>query len=210
MESPAGWTIHAIGLKSRTMRASWGLGLSVVLLISAAVGLAVVEYAPELYSLGWHQLHRGMARFTSETRTVYELKVPVSFSAFRPDECSVTVEKQAGPIRSRFVRQSASQMSFSACPTGATAKTIEANAAKLTAELGIVTIPREAISVAGQQLQCYERLGGRETQQATQLATVDCVPLSSEGELSASFVGTDDHLQAFYSLLKAVRRLEID
>jgi len=192
------------------MRANGEVGISTVLLLAAAVGLVAIEFEPELYSFCWHQLHRGIAQFTSESRTVYELKVPVSFSAFRPDGCSVTVSKQSGPIRSHFGRQLASQMSFSACRTGATAKTIEANSSKLWKELGILTVPREVISVAGQQLQCYERLGGPETKRSSQLATVDCVPLSSEGELSASFVGSDDHLPAFYGLLKTVRRPEIN
>jgi len=192
------------------MRASGRLGISSVLLLAAASGLAAVEFAPELYSWGWHQLHRGVARFTGETRTIYEVRVPASFSAFRPDECSVSVAKQPGPIRSRLGRRSRSQMSLSACRTGATAKTIEANAPKLRDELGIVTVPRETISVAGQQLRCFERLGGQETNPGTPLATVDCVPSSSEGELSASFVGSGEHLPAFYSLLKAVKRPEID
>lgn len=179
-------------------------------LLLASGGVATIEFAPELYSFGWHKLHRGVARFKSEALTAYEMHVPSSFAAFRLDGCSVSVSKQAGPIRSRLGWHASSKMSFSACRIYTTAKEIEANAPKLRDELGIQTIQREPIAIAGQQLQCYERFGNQEKVQGTQVSTVDCVPLSSDGELSASFVGSADHLPAFYSLLRTVKRPDVD
>jgi hypothetical protein len=192
------------------MRVSGLLKTVAVLLLTSASGLAAVEFAPELYSFGWHGLHRGVARFKSETRTTYELRVPPRFSAFLHDECSISVAKEAGPIRSRVVGQGSSKMSFSACRIYMTVKEIEANAPKLKNELGIETIPRETIAVAGQELRCYERLGSRPTAQGTPVSAVDCVPVSSEGELSAYFEGSSEHLPEFYNLLRTVKRPDID
>ena len=183
--------------------------IAIVLLLTSG-GVTAVEFAPELYSIGWHRLHRGVAHFKSEALTTYEMRVPPTFSAYRPDECSVSVLKQAGPIRSRLGWRASSKMSFSACPIYTTAKEIEANAPKLRDELGILTVQRETVAIAGQELQCYERLGDKETMQGTQVSMVDCVPLSQEGELSASFVGSEAHLPLFYSLLRTVKRPDVD
>jgi hypothetical protein len=191
------------------MRVRGVLKTAIVLLLALGA-VATVEFAPELYSFAWHKLHRGVAHFKSEALTAYEMRVPSTFSAFRLDDCSVSVSKQTGPIRSRLGWQGASKMSFSACRIYTTAKEIEANAPKLRDELGILTIPRESVAIAGQELQCYERLGNQEIVQGTQVSAVDCVPLSSDGELSASFVGSADHLPAFYSLLRTVKRPDVD
>jgi hypothetical protein len=186
------------------------LGVSLVLFLATAIGAAAIEFTPELYSLGWHGLHHGVAHFESKERTAYEIKIPAAFSAFRPDECSVSVSKQSGPIRHSLGRRASSKMSFSACRIYTTANEIEANAPKLRDELGIQTIQREKITVAGQELKCYERFGNQEMVQGAPVSAVDCVPLSSNGELSASFVGSGDHLPAFYSLLRTVKRPDID
>jgi hypothetical protein len=192
------------------MRANGLIKTAILLPLATAAGIAVVEYTPELYALGWHALHRGTAHFKSEERTAYEIKVPTSFSAYRPDECSVSVLKQTGPIRSRLGKGASSTMSFSACAIHTTVKEFEANASKIRDELGTLTLHKQTIAVAGQELHCYEHLGGHEAAQDGSMKTVDCVPASAESELSASFVGASDHLEAFYSLLKTVRRPDID
>jgi len=188
------------------MRTLGALKIAMILLLTVSLGVAAIEFAPELYAFGWHQFHRGVAHFKGEARANYEMRVPPTFSAFRSDECSVNVSKQAGPIRSRLGQRASSEMSFSACGIDVTAKAIEANAPKLKDELGILTIQRETIAVAGQNLQCYEHFGGAKGIKGDSVAEVDCVPLSIGGELSASFVGSTDHLPAFYSLLRSVNR----
>ena len=127
------------GLEFGSMRVLGAFKIAIVLLLASG-GVTAVEFAPELYSIGWHRLHRGVAHFKSEALTTYEMRVPPTFSAYRPDECSVSVLKQAGPIRSRLGWRASSKMSFSACPIYTTAKEIEANAPKLRDELGILTV----------------------------------------------------------------------
>lgn len=188
------------------MRAFGVLKIAIILLLTLSTGVAAIEFAPELYAFGWHELHRGIAHFKGEAHANYEMRVPPTFSAFRSDGCSVSISKQAGPIRSRLHRRASSEMSFSACGIDVTAKAIEANAPKLKDELGILTIQRETIAVAGQNLQCYEHFGGEKRIRGDSVAEVDCVPLSTGGELSASFVGSTDHLPAFYSLLRSMNR----
>ena len=192
------------------MRAT-GLVTTVFLLsLSAVGGLAAIEFTPELYAFSWHALHHGVAHFKSDERSKYEMKVPASFSAYRTDECSVSVSKQLGPIRARLGKSASSNMSFSACPIYTTMKEFEANAPKLKDELGILMIHRETISVAGQELHCYEHFGDLEEAQGRDVKAVDCVPASTDGELSASFVGASDHLPAFYSLLRTVKHPDLD
>ena len=199
-----------IRVRIATMRTLGVLKIAMILVLTLSTGAAAVEFAPELYAFSWHELHRGVAHFEGEARAAYAMRVPPTFSAFQSDGCSVSISKQAGPIRSRLGRRASSKMSFSACGMDVTAKAIEANAPKLKDELGILTIQREKIVVAGQNLQCYERLGGERRIQGDSVSEVDCVPLSTEGELSASFVGSTDHLPAFYSLLRSVNRPDVD
>jgi hypothetical protein len=174
---------------------------AIILPLAAAALLVAVEFAPELYAFGWHTLHRGVARFQGQANASYEMEIPSSFTAYRPDDCSVSISKQTGPIRSRIGQQTSAQMSFSACQIYTTAREIEANAIKLRNELGIDTVLKETIAVAGQELRCYERAENP----TTVVTTLHCVPVSEESELSASFVGSGDHVPAFYTLLKTVK-----
>jgi hypothetical protein len=191
------------------MRDTGSFKLALILPIVIIFVIAAIEFTPELYAFGWHTLHRGTARFKGANQTAYELRVPASFSAYRSDECSISVSKQAGPIRSLLGQRAKSQMTFSACQIYTTVKEIEANAPKLKDELGIMMVHRGTISVAGQELHCYERSGDSGTQ-GNGSAIVDCVPRTTDEELSASFVGSDDHLPAFYSLLKTVKPADAD
>jgi hypothetical protein len=176
---------------------------AIILPFAAAALLGAVEFAPELYAHGWHALHHGVARFRSQSEAhgAYQMQVPSSFAAYREDDCSVGISKQTGPLRSRMGQPGSAEMSFSACRIYMTAKEIEANAVKLKDELGIDTVLRETVAVAGQELRCYERAENR----TSAVLTLHCVPATEDGELSASFVGSGDHLPAFYSLLRTVK-----
>lgn len=169
---------------------------------------AATEFMLELLALGWHARHGMTAKLRGAGGKTYSVPVPMFWLASVDDGgWVVSLSRKPQRIRALLHDREWALMSFSVAPTS-TASEIRQTAPALNSKLGLALNEVAAISVAGQDLHCFEQKfeKGKAAELSRIYGAVDlrCVPESDKRGFSATYIGSSGLVPEFYRVLRGV------
>ena len=200
--SNCGWYI---GLMQRLRK------LAIYLILPVGFYFVVTEFGCEILAFGWHARHGNTATLKSFHGGTFRVPVPSLWMAIVDDGgWSVGIHKKAGSVRSYLRKPEWAMMSFSVAPTYQTANEMRNVPPIVYSKTGMVFAEVASVSVAGQELYCFEQKWekGKLAELTLRYGTVDlhCAPESDKRSFSATYTGSRNLMPEFYDVLRGVAR----